>query len=310
MRRSLALWGVLAVVARSTLTGRRTASAARNSPTPIAATGLSTAGVDRPVAPESLAGTVRDREHSERWWGWLTPSGLLSVGTLLALLAYGISYYFARRFYAEFGLSPADAGYSQQDALADAIYYLVALTVLALLSAPVLWGLRFIVRRSALRSAERPRAAVRRVLAVATVVILCPALALGVFNAWQFLRVVGADQARQIQNPEYVPTSALERDAPWPLPGIQVTFGEARWTSPSTNGAVDTRRAAVTLLGVRDGSAVFWDHCSDLVRRVSTDALTFVSIPDFFDPGSDLLPEGVARSGISEFCAKNVTEPG
>jgi hypothetical protein len=93
------------------------------------------------------------------------------------------------------------------------------------------------------------------------------------------------------------------------LPGVQTTFGEASWTSPSKDGTVNVRRAAGTLLGVREGSAVFWDHCSLLVRRIPSVSFTFVSIPEHLDDGSDGLPEGVAQEGIGEFCGRNLAEP-
>jgi hypothetical protein len=162
--------------AAGTLTGRKTVSvpsdrqAQTKASAPLTKTRRSETA--QAVAVVENIGTPPGR------WGshWATPSGLLSAGTILTLAAYGTSYVFARRFYAVFGLSPTDAGYTQHDALADASYHLVALVVLALVVAPPAWLVGVLLRRLALRFDTRTRSPVlRRSLVVATVAILCPA---------------------------------------------------------------------------------------------------------------------------------------
>lgn len=243
------------------------------------------------------------------WWRRVTASGLLSAGTLLAVIAYAISYFFARAFYAQFGLSPTEAGYTQQNAVADAAQYFVALGVALLYLAPVLLLGRIVWRRAAYGLGRRLSPSLTRALRLAALAILCPALAFGATAGFFHLQWVGKERALEMQREDYVPPWVYLQDTPSILPGIQVVFGEARWTTPTAAGSIQVRRTAASLLGVRDGSAIFYDHCDFLVRRVSVEALSFVSTPGFYDLGADEVPEGLGGEGIQDFCGRNFTEP-
>ncbi len=191
---------------------------------------------------------------------------------LLGLLAYGLSYFYARSFYLEFGLSPRDVGYAPDDVLPSIawfslLYVLVGLYSL-LLVGPAIAAARRLgwIRRALVRLAAMARRPLSRLFATLALVLTTVA-------GLQYLDQEAGAQAEAVQNDrvaDLIMRSPLTRAGSLPFPGASIRFGVATWVTPADK----ERTAVVSVLGTHESQVIFWDHCSRVVRHVSAESVT------------------------------------
>lgn len=235
--------------------------------------------------------------------------GLLTLGVLLGLLTYGLLYQVAVGFYGWFGVAPREVGYAQQEVVADASVFIVAwVGLLGVLYVPMrlVWQLTLPLRRRWRARADSRRIVYASLQALALLVGLLGVL-FTLLAGSQLLRDEGLELAVAVQAAE--PGTGLDAYTVQPvLPGVNATLGEARWTvAPLGEGSTDVRRSAVTLFGNREGLAVFYDHCTAVVRRVPVGLFSLVDPVEVAvdDPEANLFlgpREGVVARDIAPYC--------
>lgn len=183
-------------------------------------------------------------------------------------MLYGVLYFNGLFFYGQFGVDPAEVGFTRDAALAHAAFGLLAILMvlpLLLLSPPILLLVLLLWhKRRSVTHHLRGHTRVLRWAALSSILFFPTAL---LVSAILFVGSV----AQSIIKDDYHPDTILVLRN---VTGISVTFGDAVWTVPTSTGQ-SVHRSRIALLGQPTGAAIFYDYSSKQVQHVPSGSFTF-----------------------------------